>query len=166
MKKLALSLIASLVFVQSSYAFVELPTITSNLGSSLRIYEAIIEAIETTFAGVIPQNEFVVEIEKRKKQAINLNVAHDEIWIIKTVFRAQRNFLEDVNPELSFDNVESNIFGSRHPKTHKYEAVVRITPNPSIGPPLIQVLSITRASKHESSSHLFAVEDRQAEVSE
>ena len=145
MKKLALSLVACMICVQSAYG------LTSNLETSIIIANTIIESLNTSFPGVIPQNEFIVGIEKKRKRDIDFVRARDERWIIKTVETRDRALLADVNAEIDFDNFDADVSSTdallrqKRTKVQAYEAKVRVTPNPAIGPPSVQVLSFKRA---------------------
>lgn len=145
MKLLLSALLACLAVTQSVQA------ITSNLNSSLIELQAILNSplIQTA----IGQDEFIFEIERRTHNLIDTTVYYE----IKT----------DIPGDSSGSSCEANVAGieqesdevlplamkHRHHHHNKhYKVRLEVTPNPAIGPPLVEVISIKRISEHHSHS--------------
>lgn len=125
MKTLALSLVVSLAFVQPIQAA------TSALIESLREYEAITTAIGTDpkFQDVIPQNEFIVDIERATRQVDSLGKVYYRI-----ITRS---------PAVHENVIEKYKWGKDgHDHTHTYIAKLLVIPNPEIGRNIITVEKI------------------------
>ena len=128
MKKLALTLLASLAFVSFANAA------TSGLTESLLEYEAITNAIGTdpNFENVISANEFIVDIERITRKINVIGTVKYEI-VTKEPKTKGRGF-----------------------RTHIYIATLLVAPNPAIGPNIVTVVSIIPAKKHKSASDIDA----------
>lgn len=112
MKTFFATLFACLALMQSAQA------VESNLGESLREYQAILDA-SSLLATVIPESEFIVEIERKTR---------------------------DLDATTVFYEIKTASFSTQHPnhfRTHEYRVKLLITPNPLIGPPVITVVSVT-----------------------
>ena len=114
MKKFILSLIASMAFIQSSYAAV------SPLSQSLREYEAITLAIGIDpIFDIIPQNEFIVGINRITRPIDSLG---------KVRYQVLTRSLED----------------GRRRSTTEYIMTLIVTPNEAIGPNVITVTNFIK----------------------
>lgn len=110
MKILFGTLLACLALTQS------LQAIPSNLGESLREYQTILDN-SAALAQVIPENEFIFEIQRKTKN------------IDATIIKYE---------------VETHSFSKHnHFKAHEYLVILQQSPNPQVGPPILTFVSIT-----------------------
>ncbi len=133
MKKFLAALIISFAFIQSSYA------IPSNLGESLIEYDAILNSplIQTS----ISQAEFIIDIKRVTKSITATTVFYE----IKTLlFETEGTNANVINSDIIEMGHHS------HTKELKYKVKLLLTPNPQIGPPLVDVVSITPISKRST----------------
>lgn len=114
--KLLTMLVASAAIMCSLqvYSAAALPTIPSNLGESLREYEAIIKSPKLT--KVIPQAEFIIKIDRITK-CFDAEIVHYKV--VTTI------------PDEE---------GSQH----AYNVTLELVPNPKLGPPIAKVLSVKK----------------------
>lgn len=141
MKKLAFSLIASLAFVQSTYAA------TSALNESLLEYEAITSTIGTNpdFQDIIGQNEFIIDIKRITRRVDVTGIV--KYAIVTRVITG--NTLEE-------HESSSERHKHRHHHDNTYIATLEVLPNPGIGPNIVTVLSITQ--RHRQMTTFFDAE--------
>jgi len=136
MKKLAITLIACLAFVQAQAA-------TSALTESLLEYEAITFALGTdpSFENIIPQNEFIVDIRRITKGVNVVGTVRYEIFT--------RVITANEQTDLDQDMLETNSHRCKKRRRHRpseihaYIATLDVAPNPGIGPNIVTVVSIT-----------------------
>lgn len=124
MKKFVTSLVACLAILQSAHAA------TPALTESLLEYEAITNAIGDPGFTVIPVTEFIVDIKRITKQ---INVLGEIRYKIVTQDAAT------VDDGCGCHN--------NRRKEHKYIAVLLVSPNPGIGPNIVEVLRIERVRR-------------------
>lgn len=148
MKKILFSLVASFAFVQSAQA------LTSPLNQSIGVYQSILNAINPL--AVIPQDEYIVEIKRLTK---GVDLGSEIHYLIKTVSGTATNSVNATNfsAELEENRFDMNCHRNHHHNhnTHRYDVVVSVTANPLIGPPIVQVISMTQRSTH---SHTYSAE--------
>jgi hypothetical protein len=146
MKKLALSLIASLAFIQSTHAA------TSALTESLLEYEAITSAIGTnpSFENVISATEFIVDIKRITQQVDITGTVKYEI--LTRILSSPCG----INATVEHEALETRSSGSHHGhhhchhNTNTYIATLDVTPNPGIGPNIVTVVSIVKVGSQSN----------------
>lgn len=151
MKKFLFSLIACFAWMQSGHA------ITSTLNQSINIYEAILSAVST--GDVISQNEFIIDVERKTR---GIDLGNSILYQITTVLPdlESSSAVAKFDPPGSDEDFNADEYTAHHHrhrhrhhnrKTIKYAAVISVTPNPAIGPPVVTVISITPVSHHAES---------------
>lgn len=137
MKLFLSALLACFAFAQSVQA------ITSNLNSSLNEYQAIINSplIQTA----IGQDEFIFEIARRTHDLTETTVFYE----IKTEIPGANS---SNGCEVNMAAMELNSKHHHHNLSKHYKVRLEVTPNPEIGPPIVEVISIKRISEHHSHS--------------
>ena len=133
MKKIVFSLIACFAFIQSAQA------LTSILGESLNEYNTLVNAIDTTFMGTISENELITDI-RRQSTKTTFSKTFKVHYLIRTFLPRSSDLTADVN----LDTLEAHHHSHpRSKKIHLYDALLSISPNAAIGPPVVTVVSIT-----------------------
>lgn len=116
--------------------------IPSSLGQSIREFEAILDS--PLLPGAIAESEFIFEIE-RKTNNLEATTVH---YIITTHVPTNNNGFTaelDAFPEMKKHHSSSHECCTR---TNRYRARLELTPNPAIGPVIINVVSIEQISRH------------------
>lgn len=108
-------------------AFMQLQAIPSNLEESKREFQAILDSPLLTDA--IPQGEFIFEIDRKTRRIEASHVRYLVTTATGSVFPMGDHH-------------------HHHCKSHQYEVLLTLTPNPEIGPPIITVDSVTRLPCH------------------
>ena len=121
-----------------------LQAIPSNLGESLREFEAIIDS--PLIQSVIGPEEFIFEIERRTHNLTDTTVYYE----IKTDIPGSSSSA-DIGVQVAGIDGDSAVMKSSNHNRH-YKVRLRLTPNPMIGPVIIEVVSIKRISEHHSHS--------------
>lgn len=140
-------------------ACAQLPAITSSLNQSLVEQEAITSAIGTnpSFQNIIPQNEFIVDIKRLSRRVDTTQPALVRYLIETVVPRIIEPFLTNVDME-AFETRRPHIH-KRHQKTVSYEALLSVTPNPSIGPPIVVVESIVPLQSPQQCCQITTIDE-------
>lgn len=158
MKKFILCLVTCLSFVQSASAML------TNYELGLLFIDSVLNSPVTR--GTIPSNECATSIiDRNSVVARALTMANSEstatqvITLIQTADPAGGGTNLAVPLDTDRNDIESRRHSQSHSKHHfdrekvkTYKAVVQITPNPLIGPPIITVISVTRVKPRH---HLF-----------
>jgi hypothetical protein len=134
MRKFAFSLLACLAISQSAFAA------TSALTESLLEYEAITSFIGDPSFDVIGPSEFIVDIKRITR---DINILGTVEYRIVTRVSDETGDFED-----SSSSSHSHRHGCHHHHHNVYIAVLEITPNPGIGPNIVEVISITQVHNH------------------
>jgi hypothetical protein len=134
MKKFAIVLVLCLAIIQPMYAA------TSALVESLLEYEAITSAIGSNpcFQNVIPQIQFIVDIQRITKQ---VNVLGEVKYKILTR-------VPNIEPVEAAHKKSHCKKDKKNPRLITYIATLNVAPNPGIGPNIVTVESIVLAHGH------------------